>query len=705
MTAESDRLDFRPPVDLARESDFWLGASRVSPSSREVLRGAERELLEPRAMQVLVALFQANGRVVSRDELLFRCWEGRIVGEDAINRAIGRLRRLSEVDSEASFVIETVPRVGYRLMARERLPAAEVISTGAAPARRRKQLWVAASVAIVAIIALAAAAAWLLWPEPKWAVETSRPLLTSLEEEGEPAFSPDGSQLAYSSGTALTRKIYVRSLAGGDSIKISTDDYDDSSPSWSSDGSHLIYVALEAGGPCRIMLATVPAGGVREVGRCRKDIGSSVAWQPGTRFIYFTDSQDNGIDGINRLNLDTGARDTLTAPKHGVYGDLRCSPDGRWLLYIATGAPSGTNRVVVRDLISGQEKIVARVLTPPSGVWHNSAAWSEDSKAVLVSVANGGGSDITAFPLNGGKSYRIYSSANPISHLAAGRGGHLAAEANVSRKNLARARPTPAQQPDQLDIAAGISFSPSFAQDGTMVFLSNRSGANALWIKRPGKSPALLFDAGVDAPFRAAIAPDGRHIAVVNYVLNHENLVRILTADGASSGYFNASVMPIGFPTWTPDSKALVIFDEKSERAVRVDIDNPAHRTPVAPPPWMGVTIRDSGTYAILVSKPGVWRIDGGEKLISAKYPRFFGPPLAFRGSDILIPDFYAEGGARFLAQPLSGSADRVIGYAPGTEDRRYQSSFAVDPTNGDIIYVASIVNDTNIDLLTLVRH
>src|SRR6478609_5962213 len=117
MTAETDRPDFKTPVDLAREADFALGASQVSPSTREVLRGTEREKLEPRVMQVLVALFQANGRVVSRDELIFRCWEGRIVGEDAINRAIGRLRRLSEVDREASFLVETIPRVGYRLLA------------------------------------------------------------------------------------------------------------------------------------------------------------------------------------------------------------------------------------------------------------------------------------------------------------------------------------------------------------------------------------------------------------------------------------------------------------------------------------------------------------------------------------------------------------------------------------------------------------
>src|SRR5262245_49579284 len=107
MDARTNAPDALPPIDLAREPDFALGASRVLPSTREGLRGSERELLEPRLMQVLVALFQANGRVVSRDELITRCWEGRIVGEDAINRAISRLRRLSEVDREASFQLET----------------------------------------------------------------------------------------------------------------------------------------------------------------------------------------------------------------------------------------------------------------------------------------------------------------------------------------------------------------------------------------------------------------------------------------------------------------------------------------------------------------------------------------------------------------------------------------------------------------------
>jgi DNA-binding winged helix-turn-helix (wHTH) protein len=102
-------------VHLAREADFRLGDLVVRPSSRQVVCvcGLQAQL-EPRVMQVLVALARMGGRVVSRDDLIDTCWGGRIVGEDAINRCIGRLRRLAETLG-GGYRIETIARVGYRL--------------------------------------------------------------------------------------------------------------------------------------------------------------------------------------------------------------------------------------------------------------------------------------------------------------------------------------------------------------------------------------------------------------------------------------------------------------------------------------------------------------------------------------------------------------------------------------------------------------
>lgn len=92
-----------------------LGELNISPSSLEISAGKKRETVQPRVMQVLVALARAKGAVVSRDELIRQCWAGRIVSDDAINRCIVKIRQLAEIGGKAAFDIETIPRVGYRL--------------------------------------------------------------------------------------------------------------------------------------------------------------------------------------------------------------------------------------------------------------------------------------------------------------------------------------------------------------------------------------------------------------------------------------------------------------------------------------------------------------------------------------------------------------------------------------------------------------
>jgi DNA-binding winged helix-turn-helix (wHTH) protein/tetratricopeptide (TPR) repeat protein len=70
--------------------------------------------IEPRVMQVLLALADARGAVLSRDDLMRLCWRGMVVGEDAVNRTIAEIRRLSRATG-AGFTVETIPRIGYRL--------------------------------------------------------------------------------------------------------------------------------------------------------------------------------------------------------------------------------------------------------------------------------------------------------------------------------------------------------------------------------------------------------------------------------------------------------------------------------------------------------------------------------------------------------------------------------------------------------------
>src|SRR5262245_39699451 len=101
------------PIDLARTPEFAIGSIRVTPPSCEMALATGVRRLEPRVMQVLIALWEGCGRVVSRDELIQRCWGGVIVGDNAIQQAVAAVRRLAALETPPAFGIETIPKIGY----------------------------------------------------------------------------------------------------------------------------------------------------------------------------------------------------------------------------------------------------------------------------------------------------------------------------------------------------------------------------------------------------------------------------------------------------------------------------------------------------------------------------------------------------------------------------------------------------------------
>ncbi len=132
-------------------ADFRLGGLRVRPARRQVcLESGECRELEPRIMQVLVALAASRGEVVSRDELIESCWEGLAVGDDSINRCIVALRRLARSIDPEPFSLETVAKVGYSLVER---PGARA-ETGTSK-RRLRPIGIAAAIAAAAAMVLA----------------------------------------------------------------------------------------------------------------------------------------------------------------------------------------------------------------------------------------------------------------------------------------------------------------------------------------------------------------------------------------------------------------------------------------------------------------------------------------------------------------------------------------------------------------------
>lgn len=105
------------PAALAHEPPFHIGDILIQPALRRATRpDGATTTLEPLMMQVLVMLAYADGAVVSRDDLIESCWGGRAVGDDSIARVIFHLRKLAAGFAGGAFAIETMAKVGFRLV-------------------------------------------------------------------------------------------------------------------------------------------------------------------------------------------------------------------------------------------------------------------------------------------------------------------------------------------------------------------------------------------------------------------------------------------------------------------------------------------------------------------------------------------------------------------------------------------------------------
>jgi DNA-binding winged helix-turn-helix (wHTH) protein/Tfp pilus assembly protein PilF len=165
-------------IRLSREPEFELGAVMVYPATRQIVRNGRSETLEPRIMQVLVAFAQSEGEILGHDDLIERCWEGRIVGENAIHRAVSKVRDLGLNFGGGSFAIETITKVGYRMSVRwdETSPRPKIVepdrASGEIAAPQRPALdrrWVLGAAAVA--FAAAGAGAWRLGLGP-WVPRT-----------------------------------------------------------------------------------------------------------------------------------------------------------------------------------------------------------------------------------------------------------------------------------------------------------------------------------------------------------------------------------------------------------------------------------------------------------------------------------------------------------------------------------------------------
>jgi len=89
----------------------------VNPAFGQISRNGETARVEVRTMRLLLCLAEHAGEVVSIDDLLDHVWSDVTVAPDSVYQAVASLRRLLGDDPKQAAYIETVPRLGYRMVA------------------------------------------------------------------------------------------------------------------------------------------------------------------------------------------------------------------------------------------------------------------------------------------------------------------------------------------------------------------------------------------------------------------------------------------------------------------------------------------------------------------------------------------------------------------------------------------------------------
>ena len=87
-------------------------------TSRNLITKDEQSVrLELRTMAVLICLAETPGEVVTRQQLEETVWPRMVVGYDALTNTVAKLRKAFGDDRKNPSIIETIPKVGYRLIA------------------------------------------------------------------------------------------------------------------------------------------------------------------------------------------------------------------------------------------------------------------------------------------------------------------------------------------------------------------------------------------------------------------------------------------------------------------------------------------------------------------------------------------------------------------------------------------------------------
>jgi Tol biopolymer transport system component/DNA-binding winged helix-turn-helix (wHTH) protein len=551
-----------------------LQGVEIHPQSREVVVHGAVKRLPWRAFDVLLALTQRAGSVVSKEELLQSVWSGAIVDESNLTQAIAQIRKaLGEVTPGKSYV-ETIPRIGYRISAEALLPVpgatAEAPNVQPAsyskPRFRHLRRWVALTAAALLLFAVVFFRA--VNRNAAGESEIVEIPFTAFEgDEQSPSFSPEGREVVFTwAKPGETPDIYFKSMESENLRPFVVTESVEKGPVFSPDGKLVAFirVGLET---TSVIVKPRDGGPERVVTRCDNP-HPTVIGSPGPYVAWTKDG--SGLIYTHRKSLylwrlqEAQAIRLTEAPPTAARGDVdpALSPDGRTLIFVRD-ADTGSSALYRLPLSDRFEPSGPATVLLSNGNWNRSPAWHPDGRRLVFNSGQWGRQRLWTLAID-----------NPLAaRPIVGAGVDAQQPAFSPEGDVLFTRWFFRQQIWILPLAgpgrAGGELRPLFTStradsqprvtpDGKhVVFQSDRTGAFEVWISRIDGSDVRKVTSFGGAPAGGPdISPDGELIAF-DAIVDGQREIYVCDVHGGSLRRLTNSPADDVLPRWSADGRSI----------------------------------------------------------------------------------------------------------------------------------------------------
>ncbi len=627
---------------------YNFGGFRLDTHNQRLLRDGEAITLTLKQFELLLALVENAGDVVTKDQLFEQVWKDVAVADETLTRNISWLRQKL---GDGEF-IETVPKRGYRFAANvttgdqpeifveettlTRVRVEETINLSEPPAvtgglKLSEPPAVAGGLslnnkdslltlnppataggsdktrlAVVALALLAAASIGFLVYQNYFARTTTKinfaanvkPFSGAMGRENTPAFSPDSKQIAFSwnGGERENSDIYVQIIGAGEPIRLTDTEVSEQYPVFSPDGTHIAFVRdfVTYG---EIILIPALGGAERRVARLFSG-NYSISFAPDGKSIAVVDAVEEGgkQSAIFTIDVKSGERRRVTA--NGEFtGETtpRYSPDGKSLAFVGVFPDYAQDLYVVA---TGGETSEPLRLTNDRKTIH-SLAWSADGADIFfVSLRESNQPNIWRIGAAGGTPEYLSITGKGITNLAASPDGKMLAfvektlHSDIYRLKVGE----PATKP--LIATSYTEDVPDFSPDGRhIVFHSNRSVNTEAWMSdADGKNLRQITDSNRQVG-TVRFSPDGANIAF--HARDGENKdIYVASIEGGEPRRLTTDAASDTFPAWSADGKYIYFASDRTG-------ENQLWRVPASGGDAVRIT-RDGG-FESAASPDGKW--------------------------------------------------------------------------------------------------